>query len=157
MDSPFIEWIARTPLNAALRSSRVAVPVIETIHLLAVALAVGTIMVIDMSVLGVALRRDAVPRIAREMDPWIWSGLGCALITGVVLFCAEAAKVSCKPVFWVKLAFLAGTFVFHLTAHRKLLLRAHPLEGARARWIAGISLALWFSVAFGGKAIGLFG
>ncbi|MBV9507052.1 MAG: hypothetical protein JO323_18830 [Acidobacteriia bacterium] len=145
MAAPF-EWI---------RSSRVAVPVIEIIHLLAVALAIGTIMVIDLSVLGLAVRRQAVPRIARELAPWTRAGFGVVFATGILLFSAEAAKMSSKPIFWAKLVLLAGAVAFHLTAHRDLVLPANPLDSARARWTAAASLALWFAVAFGGKAIGL--
>jgi uncharacterized membrane protein len=154
---PILHWIQSTPLSAWIRGSRAAIPIIETIHLLAMALAVGTIMVIDLSVLGVALRRESVPRIERELAAWTWTGFGVTLFTGILLFLAEAEKVGCKPVFWVKLALLAGAFMYHLTVHRQLCATGEPLAGARARLSAGLSLALWFGVAFGGKAIGLFG
>jgi hypothetical protein len=154
---PIFHWIQSSLLSALIRNSRAAIPVIETIHLLAMALAVGTIMVIDLSVLGVALHRKSVPQIARELAAWTWSGFGVTLFTGVLLFCAEAEKIGCKPVFWVKLAALAGAFAYHLTVHRQLCAAKQPLAGARARLTAGLSLALWFGVAFGGKAVGLFG
>jgi hypothetical protein len=151
------QWIESTPLSALVRSSRVAIPIIETIHLLAIALAVGTILVIDLSILGIAMRRESVPRIARELAPWTWCGFGATLVTGILLFWAEAVKISCKPVFWAKLALLMAAFAFHLTAHQKLIGAAEPLQGVQARLTAGMSLAFWFGVAFGGKAIGLFG
>jgi hypothetical protein len=139
-----------------MRSSRVAIPIVETIHLLAIAMAVGTIMVIDLSVLGLALRREAVPRMARELSAFTWTGFAVALATGIALFGSEAVKLAPKPVFWIKLALLAVAFLFHLTAHRSLVTLPVSLESARARLTAAMSLALWFGVAFGGKAVGLF-
>jgi hypothetical protein len=134
----------------------VAVPIVETIHLLAIALAVGTIMVIDLSILGVGMRREALPKIARELAPWTWNGFGVVLATGLLLFWSEAAKISCKPVFWVKMGLLAATFAFHLTVHSKATMPDPPMTPGRARMTAGLSLTLWFAVAFGGKAVALF-
>jgi hypothetical protein len=157
MPPAFLKAIETSPVGALMRGSRVAVPVIETVHLLAIALAVGTIMVIDLSVLGIALRRETVPRISRELAPWTQSGFGVALATGVLLFCAEAVKMGCKPLFWSKLALLAGAFAFYFTAERKMALTAKSMTIMRARLIAVASLLFWFGVAFGGKAVGLFG
>jgi len=156
MSLPWYTWIDNSPVSLALRNSRVAVPIVETIHLLAIALAVGTIMVIDLSILGVGMRRQAVPKIARELAPWTWIGFGVALATGLLLFWSEAAKISCKPVFWVKMGLLAATFVFHLTVHRQATMPDPPMAPGRARMTAVLSLTLWFAVAFGGKAVALF-
>jgi len=149
-------WIDDSSISLALRNSRVAVPIVETIHLLAIALAVGTIMVIDLSILGVGMRRQAVPKITRELAPLTWIGFGVALLTGLLLFWSEAAKISCKPVFWVKMGLLAATFVFHLTVHRRATMPDPSMAPGRARMTAALSLTLWFAVAFGGKAVALF-
>jgi predicted MFS family arabinose efflux permease len=146
MPPAFLKDIETSPLAALMRGSQVAVPVIETIHLLAIALAVGTIMAIDLSILGIALRRETVPKISRELAPWTLSGFGVAIVTGVLLFFSESVKMGCKPLFWAKLALLAAAFAFYFTAERK-----------RTPTTAVASLLLWFGVAFGGKAVGLFG
>lgn len=154
MPPVFLKTIETAPIGAIMRSSRVAIPVIETVHLLAIALAVGTIMVIDLSVLGIALRRETVPKISGELAPWTRSGFVVALVTGVLLFCSESVKMGCRPLFWAKLALLAVAFGFYFAVERKL---ASPIPSFRARITAIASLLLWFGVAFGGKAVGLFG
>jgi hypothetical protein len=146
MPPAFLKAIEMSPLGALMRGSRVAVPVVETVHLLAIALAVGTIMIVDLSVLGLALRRETVPRISIELAPWTWSGFAVALFTGILLFCSESVKMGCKPLFWGKLVLLAGGFAFYFLAERK-----------RTPFTAIASLLVWFGVAFGGKAVGLFG
>ena len=156
MSLQWYTWIDDSSISLALRNSRVAVPIVETIHLLAIALAIGTIMVIDLSILGVGMRRQAVPKIARELSPLTWIGFGVALATGLLLFWSEAAKISCKPVFWVKMGLLAATFVFHLTVHRQATTLDPLMAPGRARLTAAVSLTLWFAVAFGGKAVALF-
>ncbi|HEY7387657.1 MAG TPA: DUF6644 family protein [Bryobacteraceae bacterium] len=146
MPPVFLKGIETSAVGALMRGSQVAVPVVETVHLLAIALAVGTIMVIDLSVLGLALRRETVPKISRELAPWTWSGFAAALVTGILLFCSESVKMGCKPLFWGKLALLAAGFAFYFTAERR-----------RTPFTAIASLLVWFGVVFGGKAVGLFG
>jgi hypothetical protein len=146
MPPAFLKAIETSPLGAVMRGSRAAVPLIEIVHLLGIALAVGSIMVIDLSVLGLALRRETVPRISRELAPWTRSGFAIALFTGILLFCSESVKMGCKPLFWGKLALLVGGFAFYFTAERK-----------RTPVTAIASLLVWFGVVFGGKAVGLFG
>jgi hypothetical protein len=146
MPPAFLKAIEMSPLGALMRGSHVAIPLIEIVHLLGIALAVGSIMVIDLSVLGLALRRETVPRIARELAPWTRSGFAVALVTGILLFCSESVKMGCKPLFWGKLTLLAAGFAFYFTAERK-----------RTPVSAIASLLVWFGVAFGGKAVGLFG
>jgi hypothetical protein len=146
MPPAFLKAIETSPVAALMRGSQVAVPLIETVHLLAIALAVGTIMVVDLSVLGIALRRETVPKISLELAHWTRRGFGVAIATGVLLFCSEAVKMGCKPLFWAKLALLAAAFTFYFTGER----RRTPIT-------AIASLLLWLGVAFGGKAVGLFG
>jgi hypothetical protein len=153
----WFQWIDNTPVSVAFRNSHVAVPIIEIIHLLGITLALGTIMVVDLSILGVAMRRQSVPRIAGELARWTSAGFAITLPTGVLLFWSEAMKMYCKPLFWEKLALLVVAMTFHLTAHRKVIVPEPPVTLTRARLTAGLSLALWFGVAFGGKAVGLFG
>lgn len=154
MPPALLRAIETSPVGALMRGSHVAVPFVETVHLLAIALAVGTIMVIDLSVLGIALRREAAPGISAELAPWTRSGFAVAVVSGALLFCSEAVKIGCRPLFWAKLGLLVAAFVFYFTAESKLAAPARPL---RARVTAIASLLLWFGVAFGGKAVGLFG
>jgi hypothetical protein len=146
MPPAFLKAIEISPVGALMRGSHVAVPLIEIVHLLGIALAVGSIMVIDLSILGLGLRRETVPRISGELTPWTRSGFAVALITGILLFCSESVKMGCKPLFWCKLALLVGGFAFYFTAERK-----------RTPATAIASLLVWFGVVFGGKAVGLFG
>jgi hypothetical protein len=146
MPPAFLKAIEISSLGALMRGSRVAVPLIEIVHLLGIALAVGSIMVIDLSILGLALRRETVPRISRELAPWTRSGFAVALVTGILLFCSESVKMGCKPLFWGKLALLVGGFAFYFTAERR-----------RTPVTAIASLLVWFGVVLGGKAVGLFG
>ena len=64
------EWIERSPAGEFMRSSRVIFPIVESIHLIGLALFVGTLLLIDMGLLGVAMRRQPVHQVAAALAPF---------------------------------------------------------------------------------------
>jgi hypothetical protein len=68
--------IAASPLDEATRdflsSFRGMAPMIQTVHILAVSAVMGSIVLIDLRILGLALRRQHVPEMVRRLMPWMW-------------------------------------------------------------------------------------
>ncbi len=116
-------------------------PVVQSIHLVGIALFVGTIIIGDLRILGYALRRYAVADISDRFAPWTRAGLAIMLTTGPVLFASDITRYSSNPAFLVKMAILAVALVFRFTVQR------------RERWVAIISIALWTCVVLAGRAI----
>lgn len=142
-DFPFceaFEWIERSPVGAFLRNSRVLFPIVESIHLIGLALFVGTLLLIDMGLLGVAMRRQPVADVAAALAPFTWTGFVLLLLTGPFMFTAQAAKWHDNPVFWIKMLLLIVATVFQLSVRSKIAL---PLRPATAKLIGAASLVLW--------------
>jgi len=144
-----------------IRESDNAFSVIESIHVLSITLVFGTIAVLDLRMLGLILGYIPVTRIARSVLPLTWSGFCISLVTGLLLFWAESAKVYWNPAFRVKLILLLlvglNPLIFHTTIYR----RAEEWEALhvspwRARAAAIVSLALWSGVIIAGRAIAYF-
>ena len=53
---PFFEWCGKTWLGTTVRDTVWAFPVIETFHLLALAILLGTVLIVNLSAIGVVLR-----------------------------------------------------------------------------------------------------
>jgi hypothetical protein len=147
--------------GTAIRESDYAYSVIESIHVIAITLVVGTIAVLDLRMLGLVLRPVSVTRIARAVFPLTWSGFAIMFITGFLLFWAEAGKMYTNPAFRTKLILLAlvglNPLIFHSTVYR----RVHEWETLhvspwRARVAAIASLTLWSSIIVAGRAIAYF-
>jgi uncharacterized membrane-anchored protein len=111
--------------------------------------------------LGLILRPIPIGRLARGIFPLTWSGFAISVVSGSLLFWAEAAKLYANPAFRVKLLLLlmAGLnpLIFHTTVYR----RVHEWEGLRvspwrARAAAVASLVLWSGVIVAGRAIAYF-
>jgi len=143
-DFPFcelFEWIERSPAGELMRSSKVIFPIVESLHLIGLALFAGTLLLIDMGLLGVAMRRQPVSEVAAALAPFTWSGFALLMLTGPFMFSAQAAKWHDNPVFWIKMFLLIIAIAFQVSVRRRIA------SGQSAKIIGAISLTLWISTA----------
>ena len=152
---PFFTWCEKSAIGEAIRNSQWLFPVIESVHLLALVLIAGAVLVVDMRLFGLGLRRQPVAQLARDAQPWLIGGLIVMLTTGFLLFLSEAIKCYYSAAFAVKMTSLLLAMVFTFTVHRKVALaeerRVRPLWN---RLVAVVSVALWSGVGIGGRWIG---
>ncbi|MCY4588056.1 MAG: hypothetical protein OXB98_18650 [Bryobacterales bacterium] len=153
----FFEWCEDTAVGHAIRDSLWLFPVIESVHLLALALIGGAILVVDLRLLGLGLRSQPVARLAREAQPWLVGGLVVMLSTGVLLFLSESIKCYYSPPFWYKMTFLLLALLFTATVRRKVAAASETSLGpVWGKLVALVSLALWFGVGFSGRWIAFY-
>ena len=152
---PFFTWCEKSAIGEAIRNSQWLFPVIESVHLLALVLIAGAVLVVDMRLFGLGLRREPVAQLARDAQPWLIGGLMVMLPTGILLFLAEAIKCYYSPAFAVKMTSLFLALIFTFTVRRKVAVaeagRVGPLW---SRLVAVVSVALWSGVGIGGRWIG---
>lgn len=134
-----------------MRGSPVVFPIFEIIHLIGLALFVGTLLLTDLGLLGIAMRRQPIQQVASALSPWTWRGFAILLITGPFMFTAQAAKWHDNPVFWFKMLFLLIATVFQLSVRRKIVSTDSSLHPATAKLIGAVSLILWMSIALSAK------
>jgi hypothetical protein len=154
---PFFEWCEATRVGAAIRDSLWLFPVIEAFHLVAFAMIGGTILVVDLRLLGVGVRTPVAP-LARSVQPWLVGSLMVMIPSGILLFLSEAIKCYYSFPFWVKMWSLLLALAFTFTIRRRVV-TADP-AALRVRWrrTAGVvSILLWSGVAWGGRWIGFSG
>jgi len=142
------------PLNPIARWEWVF-PVVESIHICGFTLLVGTVVILDLRLLGVFLRSQPVSRLARELAPWIWAGIVIQLTTGPYLFSADPHEYVQIAAFRNKMLFLLAALIFHFTVIRKATAPAEasmPLGWRKPA--ACVSLGLWLCVLLAGLWIG---
>ena len=150
------QWLEKTSLSVAINESLWAFAVVEAIHLLALAVIGGAVLVVDLRLLGFAFQRQKVADLARIAQPWfLWSLFGM-LLTGFILFLSLAAsKYYVHTYFWVKMYFLAGAMIFSFTVRQWIIMGDDVrANSGLAKLVAIVSLFLWSGVGFAGKAIG---
>ncbi|HUK00927.1 MAG TPA: DUF6644 family protein [Steroidobacteraceae bacterium] len=151
--------LENTSVGTAVRESIWLFPTIETVHVLAIVLVVGSIMIVDLRLLNLASRRRPVSELLAEVLPWTWGAFACAAISGSLLFSSSALKYAHNTPFRLKMLLLLAAAinmaVFHLGVFRSVSQwdLGQKLPG-RARLAGGISLALWVWVVACGRWIG---
>ena len=151
----FFQWCYQTPIGETIRNSTWLFPVIEAFHLLGLGLTAGAVLIVNLRLLGVGLKKQPVAQIAAAAQPWLLGGVALMFISGIPLFLSESIKCLYSFAFWVKMTSLFLVLLFTFTVFRRVtqadLTSDPPLSGRSA---ALISLVLWFGVAWGGRWIG---
>lgn len=151
---PWFQWIESLWLGRFIVESNWLFPVIESVHLLGLALLGGAVMVVDMRMLGILLKNRPVTEIAAEARPWMIRGIIVMLLTGIPLFMSEAVKCYYSPAFWVKMYALAAALLYTFTIRTRVTQSEAVHNTARQVLVGALSIALWFTVAAGGRWIG---
>ena len=140
-----------------MRSSPWVFPVIASIHLMGLALIGGAVLLVDLRLLGLGMRNQPLPQIARYAERWFVVSLAILLPTGILQFmCFAATKYYYLTAFWVTMAALFLALVFTFAVRRKLVMTGEtPMSPLQSKLVATVSLALWGSVAIAGRVIGL--
>lgn len=149
---PLFEQLEATAVGTAIRESLWLFPVVEAVHLLALALLGGAIFVLDLSILGVGLRAPSVAVIEKSTRPWLYLALGVLIATGVALGLSEALKLLDRSAFWLKMSALLAALVF--TFAIKIPVVQRRPDAAVLKLFAVVSIALWLTVAIAGRWIG---
>jgi hypothetical protein len=151
---PFFKWCDDTWLCNAIKGTTWVFPLTETIHILALVVLLGSIMLVDFRLLGLGIRRFTPLRISNELKTYIAWGLAIILVTGWLLFMAEPLKAYDNMAFLPKITLLFSAILFHYTLFRKASSIDTPSIPVLARFAALLSLFLWFGIGVAGRAIG---
>ena len=150
---PFFQWCDASWIGEYIRSKTWVFPVIETLHILAMTVLYGAIILIDLRLMNVGMRKQPVALLARSLNPYVQSGIGLMLFTGALLFSSEAMKAYSNDGFHFKMFFLGSALIFQYALWPRVVKRDHVSLGLG--WLTAIlSLCLWFGVGVGGRAIG---
>jgi hypothetical protein len=155
----FLRWLEATPLAVAIKENEVLFPWIESVHVLAIVLVVGTISIIDLRLLGVASLDRAATRLMGDVLPWTWGAFVVAAITGILLFSSNAPNYAHNFFFQGKMLLLVAVglnmAIFHGFQIRNI---AHwdtkPDTPRSAKAGGAMSLLLWIAVVAFGRWIG---
>jgi hypothetical protein len=125
----------------------------ETFHIMALGMLIGTLVIVDLRLLGFGMRRQSVSELARYLAPWTLLGVALMIITGVPLFMSEAVKLSRSSPFFYKMMFLICAVTLHFTLHRKAIASSTNQDSGLGKLAASLSLICWLGVALAGRAI----
>ncbi len=142
----------------ALRTIPGFPPIIQTVHILGIAIVMGSVVMLDLRILGMAVPSQKISEMTSRLMPWLWWALASNFVSGAFFLFGRPNRYFNNPIFGWKLSFLIPaiglTLFFHLMSRQQAgywELSSKRLWSARA--IALVSLALWILVAMAGRWI----
>jgi hypothetical protein len=133
----------------ALNNTEWAFPLAECFHIPAFALSIGTITLVDLRLLGVALRGESPAKLLKDTQPYTLVGLIVVILSGIILYLSQTEIYLANASFYFKIIVLLIAIIYNYTIHRKVA--ASPdVSPTVAKLVAIVSLALWVAVVFGG-------
>jgi hypothetical protein len=143
-------------LGHIMQTSKWDFALVEMVHLLALAVLGGVVLIVDLRLLGVILNDESARTIGQGLSRLLLASLTVMILTGICLLSEEASKCYYSAAFRCKMALLASAVTFYFTLHRRALL--HTGKGETRLWsrlAGGVSLSLWLGVGVAGRVIGL--
>ena len=155
----FLESLQASPWAVFIHKTAWAFTTIEVIHVFAVSLLLGTIMMVDLRLLGLAPVRRPFTELARQVLPFTWAAFVIAVVAGSLLFISRAMDYVASPVFWIKMALivLAGVnmAIFEFSTVRGVeKWNLDPAPPREVRLAGALSISCWVLVIFFGRLIG---
>jgi uncharacterized protein DUF6644 len=153
-----LTWLQDLNFPTEIRESAWLFPTIETVHVFALVLVVGSIMTVDLRLLGFANRERPFSELAGEMLPWTWVAFAVAAGAGLLMFSSKALIYYGNIPFRIKMCclLLAGInmALFHWLGTRHLQTWDRMRPPKLARFAGGASLLLWITIVAAGRWIG---
>ena len=153
----FFKWMGDLAFSKALGASVWQFAFIQALHLVALAIFAGAILIVDLRLMGRALKERPVAQVAREAQPWMIGGFLALVVTGVPQMMQNAMREYYSDLFWIKMVFLALALVYTFTLRRKITL-ANRTDAVtvQTKMVGLVSIVLWAGVAIPARLIGLF-
>jgi hypothetical protein len=138
----FAGWLAQTSPSLAIQTNEWVIPTVQSIHIVAIGVVVGSVLMIALRILGYAGRDQTLAQTTSRFGPWALWGLAVLALTGVLMVVGEPARELLALSFWLKMA-----LVIVATAATWMLRRRS------SRALAVLTLLIWASVVVLGRLI----
>lgn len=134
-------------------------PLLESIHVVAITLMFGSLLMVDLRLLGVAANRYSIKSLHKELVPWTWGTFVIAAVTGTGMFITRAASHVVNPAmqwkFFLLLLAFANMLVFHVKIYKQIDRWDAPNpHAATLRFFGAASLIIWSGVMLSGRWVG---
>lgn len=142
------EWVT------TLATTRWLYGLISVVHYFSLLFCVGTIVLLDLRILGIADRNQSLTPLAEQLRPWTWTGFGFAVISGFLLFSTEAGDYVAVAPFRMKMLVIVVALTFALIVQWNVAKwdRA-PVVPLAAKLLAVVSIVLWLGAILVGVEI----
>ena len=152
------ETINTMESSIALRESQYVFPWLVVSHVLSMCLFAGTILMMDLRLLGVGNMQTPFSQVQRRLFPWQLAGMVLSSITGLTLVFGNPMNYFANIIFWTKMFAMGiaglNALAFHFITEYSLIdWDAGVTPPFAAKLAGGLSVVLWAIVVLAGRLI----
>ena len=154
----FTEWLSQTSLSLAIKTHEWVIPTVQSVHIVAITIVVGSVFMIDLRVLGLAGRDQSLLETTGRFGPWLSAALCVLLATGLLMVVGEPARELLAFSFWFKMFLVAlGTLI--AAVFQIALKKNEPhwqeslVKRSSTKWLAVFTLVIWVGIIILGRLI----
>ena len=152
----FAQWLEATPVSLLMQQQQAwFIPAVQTLHIIAIALAVGSVLLVCLRLFGLAAADQSLQQTQARYGGWITGSLGLLLASGTLLIVAEPVRELVTLSFWLKMTLVAG-LVWLVAGFSRFVRKAAAVDQEvtpAARWLAALTLLLLMAIIVLGRLI----
>lgn len=154
----FCDWLSRTGLSIAFQSANWFVPLVQTVHIISIAILLTSVYVVSFRLIWLTRGTQPLSTLTAKSTPWVWITLGVLLATGILLTITEPARELLNWVFRVKMLLVLALAGLMLLVQRRMRRNPHywtesPLRRGCARAIGIVTLLIGACIVTAGRWI----
>jgi uncharacterized membrane protein SirB2 len=151
----FCTWLSNTALSQHIQDAFWIIPTVQTVHIVAIAIVMTSMAMLDLRLVGIAGRRQSLQDMAARFLPWVWVTLVVLLCSGTILIIGEPGRELQSNMFWIKMSLLVCALTLTLIFQTLLRRRKGFWESHRAAAVllGSVSLLLWVGIVGAGRWI----
>jgi hypothetical protein len=147
-------WLQDNSFIAIINGTAWTAAAIEIIHYFSMFILVGSMVIVDLRVLGLVARRQQAAELAGRLFPWIWISLALNFLSGFLMFAGSAIAYYRNDVFYDKIAIIVLAIAVNIFVQQKVRKWDQlPAIPQWAKWIAVVSICLWIGAIVAGVEV----
>jgi hypothetical protein len=154
----FTLWLRGTPFSLAIATHDWVIPAVQSVHIVTIAVLIGSVLVINLRLLGVIERRQAIGALMDHYLPVVAVSMVILATTGAILIAGEPTRALFRITFYLKMALILAVLALTWGLSRFARTSFAMAGGPRARVLvksgAVLALLLWVAIIFAGRWIG---
>lgn len=148
----FSDWLSATPFSQSIQITTWAIPSIQIVHIVCLAVLFACALVFSLRIAGRGLSSEPLPQLAMRFTRAIWYLLVGLLVSGTLLIIAEPGRTITNPVFYAKMTMLAVVIALTLWLGAVAKRQFERPSGLHVL-VAAFSMVLWMGIMFAGRFI----
>jgi uncharacterized membrane protein len=147
-------WLQDNSFIAAINGAAWTAAALEIVHYFSMFILVGSMVIVDLRVLGLVGRRQGATLLADRLFPWIWASLVFNFLSGFLMFAGSATAYYHNDIFYDKLGVILLAIVANIIVQQKVRKWDQlPAMPAWAKLIAVLSIGLWVGAIIAGVEV----